>query len=185
MEDSQIIDMYWQRDESAITETDLKYGSFCHSVALNILSINEDTEECINDTYHRAWNSMPPQRPVNLKAWLGKVVRNIAINLWNKNHAQKRYSGMELLLSELEDCIPAVGTVESEIEDAELGRIISAWLRTLSREDRTLFVRRYWNGEALNDLSKEWNIASGRLAQKMYRLRLSLKSSLNKDGVYL
>ena len=102
MEDAQIIDLYFQRDESAITQTAAKYGIFCHKLARNILSVEEDAEECVNDTYLQAWNAIPPLRPDKLGAWLGRVVRNIAINMWNKNHRKKRYSGMELLLAELE-----------------------------------------------------------------------------------
>lgn len=185
MEDAQIIDLYWQRDEAAIAATQEKYGTFCHRIAKNILSIEEDAEECVNDTYHQAWKTIPPQRPVKLAAWLGKVVRNIAINLWNKNHAQKRYNGMTELLSELEDCIPSAATVEEELEEKELSAIIDAWLRTLKREDRVLFVRRYWNGTPLQELAGEWHIAPGKLAQKMFRLRNSLRLALEKEGVCL
>lgn len=185
MEDWQIIELYWQREENAITETAQKYGSFCYRLAMNVLSIHEDAEECVNDTYHQAWISMPPERPVKLRAWLGKVVRNRAINVWNKNHTQKRYSGMSVLLDELADCIPSSVTVEQEIEVRELSEIISVWLLSLPKEDRVLFVRRYWNGEALNGLAKEWNIVPGKLAQRMHRLRLSLRTALEKEGVTL
>lgn len=185
MEDSKIIDLFWQRDEAAISETQRKYGSFCYSIAINILSVNEDAEECVNDTYHHAWNAIPPLRPTNFRAWIGKVVRNIAINLWNKNHTKKRYAGMEELLSELEDCIPSSQTVEREIEEKELSEHISVWLRSLDKEERVLFVRRYWNGIALKDLAEERNIPSGKLAQRMFRLRCSLKASLEKEGIYL
>ena len=98
MQDLQIIDLYNQRDEAAISETAKKYGAFCQSIAFNILTIAADAKECVNDTYLQAWNSIPPQQPVRLGAWLGKVTRNIAINLWNKNHRKKRYAGMEQLL---------------------------------------------------------------------------------------
>ena len=185
MEDSQIIDLYWGRDQRAITETDLKYGKYCHAIAFNVLSIIEDAEECVNDTYIQAWNSMPPNRPTMLKAWLGKVVRNIAINLWDKNHAQKRYQGMDLVLDELEECVPDRSTVESAMENKELSKIISNWLRTLSEDDRALFVRRYWSGESVNDLAQEWGMTPNKLAQRMFRLRNSLKAALEKEEVYL
>lgn len=185
MEDSQIIDLYWHRDEMAITETKRKYGAFCYSIAFNILSVNEDAEECVNDTYYRAWNTIPPQRPVTFRAWLGKVVRNIAINLWNKNHTQKRYAGMTELLCELEDCIPSPHTIEHHMEEKELSEYISAWLRSLAWDDRVLFVRRYWNGTPLGELAKEWNIAPGKLAYRMRRLRGELKTALEKEGIYL
>lgn len=159
MEDSQIIGLYFKRDESAITETETKYGAFCHGIALNILSINADADECVNDTYLQAWNSIPPQKPDRLGAWLGRVVRNISFNLWKKNHCQKRYVGMEQLLNELEDCIPSPVTVEREIEEQELTEIINTWLTSLSQNDRILFIRRYWYGETVTMLAQESGIS--------------------------
>ena len=185
MEDAEIVALYWARDENALMETDRKYGSFCHTLAMNILSIREDAEECVNDTWYHAWNAMPEERPRYLRAWLGKVVRNLALDLWQRNHAKKRYGGMVLLLSELEDCVPSPGTVEETAEAAELGRIISRWLGTLPQEDRLLFVRRYWNGQALNDLADETGLTPAKLAQKMHRLRLGLKKALEKEGIRL
>lgn len=185
MEDSQIIELYWQRNEQAIAETSSKYGIFCFGIAKNILSIHEDAEECVNDTYHQVWNAIPPQRPLKFKPWLGKIVRNIALNLWNKNHTQKRYAGMTELLRELEDCIPSSQTVGQEIEERELTEQIDRWLRSLDRADRIMFVRRYWNGVALRDLAKEQGIPPGKLSQRMYRLRIDLKTALEKEGVHL
>ena len=185
MEDDQIIALYWHRDEQAIAETAGKYGAFCYGIAKNILSIDEDAEECVNDTWHRAWNAIPPQRPARLRAWLGRVVRNIALNLWDRNHTQKRYAGMTELLSELEDCIPASETVEQKIAEKELTELIDRWLRSLDREDRALFVRRYWNGIALNELAKERAVPPEKLAQRMYRLRRGLRAALEKEGVCL
>ena len=185
MEDAQIVSLYWARCEDAIRETDAKYGAFCRTLAGNILSSREDAEECVNDTWHHAWNAMPEERPSLLRAWLGKVVRNLALDRWRSSRAQKRYDGMELLLSELEDCVPARETVEESVEAAELGRIISAWLAALPEDDAALFVRRYWNGDALNALAKEQGVAAAKLAQKMYRLRLSLKTTLEQEGIAL
>ena len=185
MEDAQIIDLYFQRDESAITQTAAKYGIFCHKLARNILSIEEDAEECVNDTYLQAWNAIPPLRPDKLGAWLGRVVRNIAINMWNKNHRKKRYSGMELLLAELEECIPSSQTVEQKVEEKELTEAINVWLGSLSREDRILFLRRYWNGEAVKELARERGMTPGRLARRMYGLRQNLKFRLEQEGYSL
>lgn len=185
MEDEEIVALYWARSEDAIRESERKYGPFCRTLAQNILSIREDAEECVNDTWYHAWNAMPEERPRYLRAWLGKVVRNLALDLWQRNHAKKRYGGMFLLLSELEDCVPAPGTVEEAADAAELGRIISRWLNTLPPEDRLLFVRRYWNGQALNDLAREMGFSPAKLAQKMHRLRLNLKKALEKEGVRL
>lgn len=185
MKDSQIISLFFQRDETAISETEKKYGTFCHNIALNILSINADAEECVNDAYLQAWNTIPPQRPDKFGAWLGRVVRNIAINLWKKNHRQKRYAGMEKLLDELEDCIPSPVTVEHKIEEKELTRFLNSWLASLSDDDRILFVRRYWNGEALNELATEYGVPPRNMAKRMYRLRQSLKQILEKEGYSL
>ncbi len=185
MEDTEIIELYFRRNEAAIAETAAKYGAFCHSIAQNILSIDADAEECVNDTYLRTWNSIPPQKPVKLGAWLGRVVRNIAYDLWKKNHRQKRYSGIEELLNELKDCIPSPVTVEHEIEEQELTEVINIWLASLSKKDRILFVRRYWNGEAVNVLAQKTGISSTNMAKRMYRLRQNLKSTLEKEGYSL
>ena len=184
MEDAQIIELYWARSESAIAETEKKYGAFCRTVAENILAQREDAEECVNDTWRRAWDAIPPQRPALLRAWLGKVTRNLALNRLERARAQKRGGGgADLLLSELEDCIPSPEHVERHLEGEALGAAISAWLRTLPRDDRALFVRRYWNGEPLNGLAAVWGVRPAQLAQRMYRLRQGLKAALEKEGI--
>lgn len=182
MEDGRIVDLYWRRDEAAIRETERKYGALCRGVARNILGAEEDVEECVNDVLHQAWNAIPPRRPDRLGAWLGKVTRNLALNLWSKNRTQKRYAGMTALLDELAECVPAPGGVERELEDRELSEAIDGWLRALSREDRVLFVRRYWYGTALRTLAAERGISPNRLAQKMFRLRQGLREALEKEG---
>ena len=183
MEDIQIVDLYWKRDERAIRETERKYGGYCYSIALNILSDTADAEECVNDAYHQTWNSIPPNRPKSLKAWLGKICRNLALNTWTKNHARKRYDGMELLLSELEECIPSSDSVEHGMELTEISDCISKWLRSLPAEDRVLFLRRYWNGDALGALAKERKVSAAKLTQKMYRLRNRLRKTLEEEGI--
>lgn len=182
MEDSQIVDLYWRRDERAVSETEEKYGVLCRGVARNILGTDEDAEECVNDALHQAWSSIPPQRPDRLGAWLGKVTRNLALNAWSRDHAQKRHSGMTALLDELADCVPAPATVERELEDKELSAAIDQWLRGRSREERTLFLRRYWYGVELQELAAERGMSPNRLAQKMLRLRRSLRQTLEKEG---
>ena len=185
MNDNEIIALYWSRDERAISETDIKYGRFCHAIATNSLSVKEDAEECVNDTYHKAWTVIPPQRPEQFRAWLGRVVRNISLNLWNKNHAYKRNKGMETILSELEDSVPSPVSMENRIDDMELGRVISVWLRTLSDEDRMFFIIRYWNGVPLKDIAARHGIGADKLAQRMLRLRNSLRKALEKEGISL
>lgn len=185
MEDNRIIELYWQRDERAIPETARKYGAFCSAIAGNVLSDRRDAEECVNDTWLRAWDAMPPQRPLLLRPFLGRITRNLALNLWEKNHAQKRDANMELLLDELSDCIPSPRTVEREMEARELGGLISAWLRTLPSDDRRLFLRRYWNGGSLQELAAECRQTPEKLARRTYRLRQALKTYLERNGVTL
>lgn len=185
MEDSQIISLFFERDETAILATAKKYGAFCHSIALNILSINADADECVNDTYFKAWNSIPPQKPDKLGAWLGKVTRNIALDFWKKNHRKKRYAGMEQLLEELEDCIPTSVTVEREIDEHELSEVLNTWLASLSQNDRIFFMRRYWNGETVTALAQEKGISPASMAKRMHKLRQNLKLKLEKEGYSL
>lgn len=185
MEEQEIVNLYWKRDETAITATAIKYGAYCFSIAKNILSVDQDAEECVNDTYNQAWNSIPPLRPIKLGAWLGRVVRNIAINLWNRNRTKKRYSGMEHLFEELEDCIPSPKLVEHEIEEKELTAFLNLWLASLPKEDRILFIRRYWKGETLNALEREYKLSHGKMAKRMYRLRANLRLALEKEGYHL
>lgn len=184
MDDQQIVELYWQRDESAIAETECKYGSFCLGVAINLLSNGEDAKECVNETFYQAWNLMPPERPEKLRPWLGRIVRNVSISLWRKNHRQKRYSGVEQALSELEDAVPSPIRIDKEVESAELGQVIDMWLKSLPHDDRVLFVRRYWHGIPLNELAKQSGISPKRLAQKMYRLRLALRAFLEKEDIF-
>ena len=183
MEDSQIIELYWNRDESALTETDRKYGNYCWKIAHNILLSPEDAEECVSDTYQHAWESIPPERPCKFKIWLGVVVRNITIDLCRKNHAQKRYDEFNVLLSELDDCVPSSESVEQIADAKALAEIINYWLSELSESDRKLFLRRYWYGEALVSIAQSRGLSANALTQKLYRMRCSLKSHLEKEGV--
>ena len=183
MEDSAIIELYWARNEDAITQTNVKYGTFCRRLAFNVLSSNEDSEECVNDTWHRAWDTMPPQQPDSLRAYLGRIVRNLSISRLRQRTAQKRGGGLEVMLSELGDCLPAPHSVEQETEAKELAQLISIWLRSLSADDRAVFIRRYWYGDSLNDLSREWGCTANQMAKRMQRLRRALKARLEQEGM--
>lgn len=182
MTDEQIIRLYFDRDQMAIAETDRKYGSYCYTIAANLLG-REDSEECVNDTYHAAWTHIPPEVPQSLKAFLGRIVRNLSISRFRRTHAHKRSSGTDVLLSELEDCLPSHQTVESEIDSRELSRLITAWLATLSGDDRALFVLRYWHGTAVQDLAKKCGCTPNALSLRIRRLRKSLKHYLEAKGV--
>ena len=184
MTDEQIIRLYFDRDQAAIAETDRKYGSYCYSIASNLLG-REDSEECVNDTYHAAWTHIPPEVPQSLKAFLGRIVRNLSISRFRRSHAQKRSSGTDVLLSELEDCLPTPQTVETEADSRELSRLISSWLATLSGDDRALFVLRYWHGSAVQDLAENCGCTPNAVSLRIRRLRKNLKYYLEAKGVSL
>ena len=183
MDDLAIVELYHRREEQAIAESDKKYGALCRSIALRLLTLREDAEECVNDTWHAAWNRMPPDRPNTLGAFLGRITRNLSISRWRREHARKRYDGIEVLLSELEDCVPAPGTVEAELDRRQLARSISVWLDSLTDADCRLFIRRYWYGEAVKELAAEWSESANVLSQRMLRLRMALRAFLESEGV--
>lgn len=185
MDDGGIIALYWSRDEGAITETQRKYGSYCRAIAMNILGSPEDAEECVSDALHSAWNAIPPQRPASLPAFLGRIVRNLSISRWRRERAGKRYAGLDVMLSELEDCLPAPGGVEDVVEGRELTQRIERWLDGLSREDRAVFLRRYWYGEEVRALAKAWRVSPNQMAKRLLRLRRDLKRDLEQEGYAL
>ncbi len=181
MEDSDIIRLYWQRNEQAITCTGKKYGAYCHRIAINTLSIEEDAEECVNDTYLAAWNTMPPQLPACLRAFLGRLTRCAAISRFRANRAAKRYSGMELMLSELEECVPAATDVEDTVVAGQLATAISGWLDSLPADRRELFVRRYWYGDSVAAIAAAQHIPTARATNRLYELRQALRRTLEKE----
>lgn len=182
MDDQAIIALYHARDERAIAETDAKYGVFCRTLARNILTQPLDAEECVNDTWLRAWNAMPPERPARLKSWLGRIVRNLSLDRWRHSRAAKRGAGLDILLSELEDCVPVGETPEAAVEAAELGESISRWLRTRSADDRGLFLRRYWYGEGVQTLAVQAGISPQRVSKRLCTMRQALKAHLEQEG---
>ena len=185
MEDGAIIDLYWQRSELAIEETRTKYGGYCYGIAMNLLGIHEDAEECVSDVWHAAWNAMPPQRPGSLRAWLGRVTRNLSMGRWNRDHRKKRFSGMAELLDELAECVPSPETAEGALEAKELRQVLDGWLAGLGKGDRVLFLRRYWYGLSLQELALRAGTTPAKLAQRMLRLRRSLQKALEKEGIIL
>jgi RNA polymerase sigma-70 factor (ECF subfamily) len=183
MEDYEIVDLYWSRNQLAITQTADKYGRFLQNIAMNILSDTCDGEECVNDTYHKAWTTIPPVRPQSLMAYLGKIVRNISISLYRVRHAGKRDTRLSVAISELEECIPASKDVESQIELQLLTEALNRWLHSLGEEDMSLFVRRYWNGDSIDTIAKQWNVRANKLSVRLCRLRKDLKIFLEKEGI--
>lgn len=185
MQDERIIQLYGQRDEQAIQATREKYGGFCFRIAFNLLSVREDAEECVNDVYFSAWRQIPPLLPVSLRAFLGRVTRNLAISRYRASTSQKRGRGIEQLLSELEECLPDGNSLDSQVDSRALSRLIAQWLDTLSACDRMLFVRRYWYGDSLTEISHETGSSPRELSQRTFRLRKKLKQELAKEGYSL
>ena len=185
MEDGNIIDLYFQRDQQAITETASKYGGYCCRVAENVLGCPEDTEEIVNDTWLSAWHDIPPSRPDCLRAYLGRLTRNLAISRYRLFHTKKRYAGMEALLSELEEVLPGGKDPEEEFENKELARLLRDWVDSLEAEESQLFVRRYWHGVPVKELAREAGITQNAMTQRLMRLRRSLRERLEHEGVEL
>lgn len=182
MEDREIVELYHRRDEAAIGETDRKHGSFCRRLAGNLLSDNRDAEECVSDTYLAAWNRMPPDRPDSLRAFLGRIVRNISISRFRRNRAEKRYAGMEAMLSELDHCVPE-GAEDIDLDRQVIADTVSRWLDTLSKADRILFVRRYWYGDQVKELAERTGVTPNEMARRMQKLRAGLRDALAREGV--
>lgn len=185
MEDAAIVKLYWDRDQQAIAASDEKYGPLCRTLSFRIVNSREDAEECVNDTWHRAWDTMPPQRPDSLRAYLCRIVRNLSISRYRARRSQKRGEGMEVLLSELEDCVPAVPSTEEAWENREIAAVIDRWLDGLEREDRVIFLRRYWYGQRVDELAALWSCTPNRMAQRLFRLRGGLRRALEEEGVSL
>jgi len=183
MEDHTIIDLYWARDQWVITASDEKYGAQCRAMSSRLLDSWEDGEECVNDTWHRAWNTMPPQRPGSLRAYLLKIVRNLSIDRWRAKQAQKRGGSLESLTQELEECLPVVPSAEEETEARLVTACVEGWLAGLNRDDRAVFVRRYWHGIQVNEMAAQWNCTSNAMAQRLRRLRAGLRRALEQEGI--
>ena len=186
MEDSMIVDLYWARSEQAIAESDRKYGRYCLSIARSIVELEEDAEECVNDTWLRSWNAMPPQRPGVLSAFFGKITRNLSLDRWRKNRAAKRGgSQVEVALLELEDCLTDRNTPEHHLEAAETARAISDFLRNQPELDRILFVRRYFHLESLAGLEARFGLTESQVKSRLHRIRKRLRNVLEQEGVGL
>lgn len=183
MDDSRIIDLLFERSERAISELSLKYGGICLRVATNVLGNHQDAEECVNDSYLAVWNAIPPKRPNPLLAFVCRLVRNIAINRYEYNSAQKRGGTYDVCLDELQECISSDETVDSEYNANELSRLIDVYLDTLSRVNRMIFVRRYWYMDSFKDISAVSGLSEGAVRTRLSRLRGNLKEFLESRGI--
>lgn len=185
MDDNQIIDLFFKRSEQAIIELSNKYGRLCNRVSQNILNNPLDSEECINDAYLGIWNSIPPQRPNPLPAYVCRIVRNLSIKKYHSNSALKRNSNYDIAFEEIEDCMPSLNNVDNEYDSKELAKIIDDFLDTLSKDNRVMFVRRYWFSDSLAEIAKMFEITEHNAAVRLSRTRNHLKKYLIIRGVVL
>lgn len=184
MEDRQIIDLYWRRSESAISETAVKYGNYLHAIAYNILTSREDAQECVSDTYLAAWNRLPPQRPAILSAFLGKITRYISISRWRRRSADKRGGGeMPIALEELEACVADGMDVEAAYQRKETVAAVNRFLDTLGDEERNIFLRRYWFLDSAQDIAARYGISQSKVSTTLHRTRTKLRGCLEKEGL--
>ena len=182
MEDEKIIALFFERSEQAILELSRKHGAAVRRVAGNILGSSPDAEECENDTYLACWNSIPPQHPSPLAAYVCRIAKNIALSLYRFNTAEKRNSYYDTALDELSECIPSGSTPEDEFAAKELSYAVNAFLRGLDRDDRIMFVRRYWFSDPVSDIARDIKTAPGHVSSRLFRTRKKLYAYLKKEG---
>lgn len=182
LEDGKIIALFYARSELAVTELSKKYGALCRKIAGNILNNNLDVEECVNDVFYAAWTSIPPQNPNPLKAYISRITRNLAITKYHKSTAKKRNSIYDVALEELEECIPAMYDVETEIEGLELTHSLENFLDTLDKDSRVMFIRRYWYSDSISEIAERFQLSNNNVMVKLSRIRTKLKKYLEKEG---
>ena len=185
MEDHKIIELYFQRNTDAIKETDDRYGSYCFAIANNILHNNEDSEECVNDTWLNAWNAIPPQKPTILRMFLAKITRNLSFNRFEARNAEKRGGGeIHLVLDELAECIANESDTENEYLAKELEEIIRVFVRELPEKEGNIFIRRYFYTEPITMISKRYGMTDNYVMVILSRIRKKLKVRLEKEGYF-
>ena len=185
MEDERILDLYFARDQEAIRETDRKYGDYCRGISFRILGSHGDADECVNDTWLQTWNAVPPQRPRYFKSYLGRIARILSIDRWVFIRAKKRGGDrVEVLLSELEGCIPDhLATPEQQLTAREIGRAVSRWLDKQPRKNRVAFVRRYWYADSLAETARRVGCSEVAVKSLLHRMRESLRTFLQQEGM--
>lgn len=186
MEDFEIVSMFWNRDENAVLQARAKYNSFCRSVAVNILSNNEDVEEVLNDTFLGAWNCIPPNKPQKLSTFLGKITRNIALKKYRQINADKRGGGVVAVsLDELSEFVSKSSTIEEEISAKELAQVMDSFLRKLPIDERRIFIRRYWYFDSIEKISIQFGYSQSKTKMTLLRTREKLKKYLEREGVII
>ena len=186
MDDNEIIKLYMNRSEQAISETSRKYGRYCHHIAYSILHNNEDSEECVNDTYLRAWNAIPPKHPDRLQIFLGKITRNLSLNKWEKLSAEKRGARQpSVILDELAECVPADDEAGQMVENMAIKDVLNRFLDHLPTQTRKIFVRRYWYMSSVKEIAEEYGLSESKVTVTLFRTREKLKKMLEKEGIAL
>lgn len=184
MEDAQILDLFFARNEQAIRETDQKYGRLCFRVAENLLWNREDAEECVNDTYLAAWNRIPPVRPNNFTAFLCKITRNLSLKKLEASNAKKRSADVMISLSEIETAVPD-NSFAPGLGDEKVGELISAFLRSEKELDRNVFLRKYWFCDPISDIAERYSLRGSNVKSRLFRTRNRLRAYLKKEGFEL
>ena len=183
MDDKAIIELFWQRSDNAIEETDKKYGAYCFAIADNILHSREDSEECVNDTYLNVWNCIPPQRPTRLRCFLARITRNLSFNRYNAKMSKKRGGGeMPLILDELRECIAVKNTTEEEFSAKELRKSLNSFVKALPQRDGNVFIRRYFFSESVAVIADKYALSENNVMVILSRTRKKLKEHLVKEG---
>lgn len=182
-----IVQLFLSRSELAISATKQQYGSYCYTIAFNILGNQEDVSECVNDTLFKLWNSIPPTIPKSLKAYIGTVIRHTALDYYKKIKGKKNNSNMnfEVILYELSQCVTNNCILEDQVEAGIISDLISKYLMEVSKEKRAIFVSRYYYADSISDISKHLNITQGKVKITLYRMRSQLKEYLEQEGVYI
>lgn len=184
MNDEQIVDLFLTRSEKAIYEAKEKYEKYCYNIAYNVLHNSEDSEECVNDTYLQAWNTIPPQKPNFLASFLGRITRNLAINKYKYNTAEKRGIGrIDIILDELEECLPAKDNIEQEVEDKIAIETLNNFLSMQKARTRKIFIRRYWYMDSIKEIANGFNMSESNVKMTLSRTRSDLKMFMEKEGV--
>lgn len=185
MDDKSIIQLYMDRSERAISETDIKYGSYCRTIARNILYDRGETDECVNDTYLKVWNAIPPQVPLIFKAFIGKIARNLALNMYEKKTASKRSNGqVESSIDELAECLDSGNDIEAGLERKEVIAALNEFLSRLEKNKRIYFMQRYYYMKSIKEIAEDNNISEGSLKTMLCRIRNDLKKYIAEKNLY-
>ena len=184
MEDNRIVELYLERSETAIAETQKKYGKYCHYIAYNILNSNSDAEECVNDTYLKVWDSIPPEKPKLFKSFIGRIARNLALDRYDREHALKRRANTDLALEEIGECVPD-GDGREMSDEIALRDAINGFLESLPEETRIIFMRRYWYLSPVGHIAGDLGLSVSNVKVILMRTRKKFKAYLEKEGLSL